>query len=129
MSAKLAARVTGNNTGGPPLLGSAVAEALGLALAEALALAVELALIMALAEALELALIMALAEALELALIMALAEALELALICAEATGANSKTTTALKANRSSNFFIKHPLYLSQVPSSVRAPTFPFSLL
>ena len=93
-SVRVAAKVTGNNIGGPPLLGSAVAVAVGLAVAVAVELAVAVGLAMAVA--------------------VAVAVAVGLALIqeyrCAEAPGANSKTTTALKVNRSKNLFMKHPL-------------------
>jgi hypothetical protein len=85
-----------------------VAVAVGLAVAVALALAV------AVAVALAVALAVGLAMALAVGLAMALAVGLAYSFCCAEATGANSKTTTALKHNRSNNFFTKHSLLRSE---------------
>jgi hypothetical protein len=103
MSVTLAAKVTGSISGGPPLLGSAVAVAVavGLAVAVAVGLAVAVAVAVGLA--------------------VAVAVAVGLAVMAppccsAKAADASSSTSTALMVNRSKIFFMKHPLYLSQVP-------------
>ena len=62
------------------------------------------------------------AVALAVGLAVALALAVGLAFMAppyfwAEATEANSKTSTALAANTTKIFFIKHLLYLKQMPS------------
>jgi hypothetical protein len=61
---------------------------------------------------------LAVAVAVGLAVAVAVAVAVGLADRCcsAEATGANSKTTTALKANRSRILFMKYLLFISQTP-------------
>jgi hypothetical protein len=76
----------------PPLLGSAVAEAVELALVLALALML----------ALELALALMLALALELALMLALE-------LCARATGASTNTATKHNEVNNNNFFTDSP--------------------
>src|SRR5215207_641429 len=101
ISVRVATQVTGPTSGGPPVVGSAVAVAVGLAVAVAVAVAVGLA--------------------------VAVAVAVGLAVIkcCfAKAAEANSRTSSALTANTSKTFFIKHLLYLSQVPFIGQLPTF-----
>jgi hypothetical protein len=99
ISARLAAKVTGNTTGGPPLLGSAVAVAVGLAVAVAVGLAVAVAVAVGLAVA------VAVAVAVGLAVIP------PLRCCSAKAAEESTSTSTALTANRSRIFFMKHPLY------------------
>jgi hypothetical protein len=108
MSVRLAAKVTGSTSGGPPLLGSAVAVAVGLAVAVAVGLAVALAVAVGLA----------------VAVAVVVAVAVGLAVIppprcCfAKAAEESSSTSTALTLNRSKILFMKHPLHLFQVPFS-----------
>jgi hypothetical protein len=108
MSARLAAKVTGSTSGGPPLLGSAVAVAVGLAVAVAVGLAVAVAVAVGLA----------------VAVAVVVAVAVGLAVIppprcCfAKAAEESSSTSTALTLNRSKILFMKHPLHLFQVPFS-----------
>jgi hypothetical protein len=88
ISATLATRVTGAISDAPPLLGSAVAVAVGLAVAVAVGLAVAVAVAVAVGLAV-------------------------MAPPCcsAKAADASSTTSTALAANRSKIFLMKHPLY------------------
>jgi hypothetical protein len=100
-SVRVATKVTGPTSGGPPVLGNAVAVAVGLAVAVAVGVAVAVAV----------------------GLAVAVAVAVGLAVMApprccfAKAAEASSRTSTALTATTSKTFFIKHPLYLSQMPS------------
>jgi hypothetical protein len=100
MSARLAAKVTGSTSGGPPLLGSAVAVAVGLAVAVAVAVGLAVAVAVGLAV---------------------------MAPPCcsAKAADANGRTSTALTVSKSKTFFMKHLLYLNQVPFRANIHLFP----
>jgi hypothetical protein len=111
ISVRVATKVSGPPSGGPPVVGSALAVAV--ALAVALAVAVALALAVGLAMALALAVGLAMALALAVGLAMALALAVGLAFMAepyfwAKAAEANSRTSTALTLNTSKTFFIQH---------------------
>ena len=99
ISVRVATKVSGPPSGGPPVVGSALAVAVALAVA----LAVAVALAMAVALALAVGLAMALALAVGLAFMPA-------PYFCAKAAEANSRTSTALTVNTSKTFFIQHPL-------------------
>ena len=91
-SVRVATKVTGPTSGGPPVLGNAVAVAVGLAVAVAVGVAVAVAV----------------------GLAVAVAVAMGLAVMappycCAKAAEASSRTSTALTATTSKTFFIKHP--------------------
>jgi len=88
ISARLATKVTGPTSGGPPLLGSAVAVAVAVAVGLAVLVAVAVAVAVGLAV---------------------------MAPPCcsAKAAGASSSTSTALAANRSKILLMKHPLWKS----------------
>ena len=112
MSVRLAAKVTGSTSGGPPLLGSAVAVAVGLAVAVAVGLAVAVAVAVGLAVAVAVVVAVAVAVAVGLAVIPP-------PRCCfAKAAEESSSTSTALTLNRSKILFMKHPLHLFQVPFS-----------
>jgi len=111
ISARLAAKVSAGASGGPPLLGSAVAVAVAVAvgLADAVAVAVGLAVAVAVAVAVEVAVDMAV-------------------WWVAKATGANSRTITTVVLNRNSTFFMKYLLHrVVRAPHNKgHSPTFPF---
>jgi hypothetical protein len=102
MSVRLATKVTGPTSGGPPLLGSAVAVAVGLAVAVAVGLAVAVAVAVGLA-------------------------VMPPPPCClANAAEESSSTSTALTVNRTKILFMKHLLY-ELGALFLRATTFPFS--
>ena len=121
MSTRLAAKVTGSTSGGPPALGSAVAVTVAVGLAVAVAVAVGVAVAVAVGLAVAVAVAVGLAVAVAVGLAVAVAVAVGLAVIpvrccLAKAAEENNSTSTALTANRSKILFMKHLLYLSQVP-------------
>ena len=103
ISVRVATKVSGPPSGGPPVVGSALAVAVALAVALAVAVALALAVGLAMALALAVGLAMALALAVGLAFMPA-------PYFCAKAAEANSRTSTALTVNTSKTFFIQHPL-------------------
>jgi hypothetical protein len=88
ISARLATKVTGPTSGGPPLLGSAVAVGLAVAVAVGLAVAVAVAVVVAVAVAV-----------------------MPPPCCLAKAAEESSSTSTALATNKSKIFLMKHPLY------------------
>ena len=101
ISVRVATKVSGPPSGGPPVVGSALAVAVALAVALAVAVALALAVGLAMALALAVGLAMALALAVGLAF---MAEPY----FWAKAAEANSRTSTALTLNTSKTFFIQH---------------------
>jgi len=104
--------VTGPPSGGPPVVGSALAVAVAVGLAVALAVAVAIAVVVALAVAVALAVGLAVA----LALAVGLAFMAPPPEFCAKAAEASSRRSTALTANTSKTFFMNHLLYSKQMP-------------
>jgi hypothetical protein len=120
ISVRVATQVTNPPSGGPPVVGSAVAVAVAVAVALAVAVAVAVAvgLAVALAVALGLAVALAVAVAVAVGLAMAEAEVYDGVALAwcgrclAEAAGESSSTSIALTANKSKIFFMimKHLL-------------------
>jgi hypothetical protein len=117
ISATLATKVSGRTSGEPPLFGSAVAVAVavGLAVAVAMGLAVAVAVAVGLAVAVAVAVGLAVAVAVGLAVAVAVAVGLAVIYCCAEATGANSNTSTALTLIRGRTFSC-NTSFMSHVP-------------
>ena len=107
-------------------MGSAVAVAVAVELAVAVAVGVAIAVAVAVGLAVAVAVDMAVELAVAIAVGLAVAVAVIAEYRCAEATGAKTKTTIALKAKRNKILFMMHPFTRVGCPLGA-APTFPCS--
>jgi hypothetical protein len=103
ISTRLATKVTGPASGGPPVLGNGAAVAVAVDVAVAVAVAVGVAVAIAVG--------VAVAIAVGVAVAVAAGVAMPPPYDCAMATDAKSKTITATTANTSKILFIKHSLH------------------